>query len=87
MTDARDLTAALRKMAEEDGDELFAAHLAIEDEAVDRRDRRDRCMFTGNRNGIAIFSRDSEPSPLIRIGTREAVQIALRAIADHLEGK
>lgn len=56
--------------------------LAIEDEAVDRRDRG---IFTANRNGIAIFTRNSQPSPIIRIGTRDAIIIALQALIQELE--
>lgn len=71
----------LRKIAD-DPNLMFAAHLAIEDEAADRRDRMIQVM---NRNGIAIYTHDSQPSSIIRIGTREAVQIALRAIANELD--
>lgn len=61
---------------------MYYAHLAIEDEAVDRRDRGIQVL---NRNGIAIYTRDSQPSSIIRIGTKDAIKIALEAIADRLE--
>lgn len=77
-----DLAKALRGLITEGPEFIEAARLAIEDEAVDRRDRM---MQVPRRNGIAIFDKDSTPSPIIRIGTAEAVIYALEAIAGKLE--
>lgn len=59
------------------------ARAAIEDEAIDLRDRS---MIVGVplRNGIAVNYSDGSPGP-IRFSTFEAVRIALEALAAHYE--
>lgn len=65
-----------------DDPELMAAvHLKIENMLIDMRDSG---TFTGNANGLAVREADGSPSDIIRIGTRWAVQIAVRTIADEL---
>lgn len=81
-----ELAAALRRLAE-DPELAGAVHLALEDELIDLRDRG---IFFGGpcglyRNGLAIWSKEGEPSSVIRIGTRDAVIRGLQAAADHLE--
>lgn len=79
--DKRKAAKLLRELAKDPG-ALYVAHLAIEDELVDRRDRG---IGTTNRNGLVIFSRDSQPSPVIRMGVQDAVTMALNAMADSIE--
>jgi hypothetical protein len=76
---------ALRDLAK-DPAALQAAHMKMEDVLVDMRDMG---ILAGGprgvaRNGLAIFDKDGEPSPIIRIGTREAVAMVLTAVADYL---
>jgi hypothetical protein len=56
---------------------LTAAHKAVEDVLVDLRDNGISTLECAN--GIVIRSRDGEPSPVIRIGTREALEIGIKA--------
>lgn len=56
---------------------------AVEDTLVELRDSG--ISILGRRNGLVIYSRVSEPSSIIRLGTDDAISIALKAIADHLE--
>lgn len=81
MTDA-ELAAWLRAAAE-DPDLLYIAHQEIEDVAIEMRDS---CMFVMVPNGINVREKDGSPSNMIRISTPGAVAIALKAIADHLDG-
>lgn len=76
------LAGLIRKLSES-GEILTAAHLALEDELVDMRDRGMSIM--GPANGLVIRYRDGTPSDAIRLGTRDAVAMTLRAVADHLE--
>jgi N-acyl-L-homoserine lactone synthetase len=76
------ITPEILRALTDDPEIMEAARFAIEDEAVDRRDRM---IQVANRNGIAIFSKEGQPSPIIRISTIEAVHIALWAIAEKLE--
>lgn len=56
---------------------------AIEDVAIEYRDSRIGVLGCGN--GIVCREKDGTPSDIIRIPTCDAVRIALRAIAQHLE--
>lgn len=76
-----DIAQQLRE-ASADRDLMTKLHLKIEDELIDRRDRK---IFTGNRNGLVAFDRDSTPSPVIRMGTREAVIFVLQLMAEHFD--
>lgn len=81
-----DLAAILRAVAD-DPQLMLQAHLAIEDELIDMRDRR---MFIGGptglpANGFVVREQDGSPSDVIRIGTKPGIQMALRAIANHLD--
>lgn len=59
-------------------------HLAIEDEAIERRDAR--ISILGRANGIHVNEVDGSPSSALRIPTDEAVGIALNALARYVEG-
>lgn len=72
----------VRAMAEDD-DLLLAAHKALEDELIERRDAGISLM--GPANGLVVRYRNATPSDAIRIPTREAVHMALFAIAKRLE--
>lgn len=63
---------------------MAAVHLKIENMLIDMRDSR---MSVMNANGLTVREADGSPSDTIRIGTRWAVQIAVRAIADELAGR
>ncbi len=72
----------VRSLAD-DPEALLAAHISLEDLLVEMRDSR---MWIGMpANGLVIRERDGSKSAIIRIGTREAVRLALIAIAFHLE--
>lgn len=74
--------AELRAIAD-DPQLLSAAHKAIEDVLVEWRDERISTPFCGN--GLVIREQDGRSSSIIRMSTREALTIGLKAIADHLE--
>lgn len=74
-----DQRALVRAIAE-DSDLLTLAHLAVEDELIDLRDRR---MTIGmHRNGLVVRERDGKESSIIRLGTREGIRMALLALAE-----
>jgi hypothetical protein len=69
-------------MTELNEDALTAAHLAVENELVDLRDRR---MWIGTyRNGFVINERDGEPSSIMRMGTRDGLRIAIKAYLENV---
>lgn len=70
----------VRDLADDPG-LMTAAHLKIESMLLDMRDSRVSNMSA---NGLVVREADGTPSDAIRIGTRWAVQIAVRAIADEL---
>lgn len=72
----------LRSVAEDEY-LLNIAHQKIEDIAIEMRDS---CMFVMTQNGINVRESDGSPSNMIRISTPGAVAIALKALADHLDG-
>lgn len=76
------MSARLREIAE-NNDLIRAAHLAIENEACDMRDRG--IGILGRANGITVLYKDGSPSPVIRIGTADAVRLALKAIAQQMD--
>lgn len=78
----KELAAWCRK-ASDDPILLNVAHLKIEDVAIAMRDAR---MSVVRANGIVCREYDSSPSSVIRISTPDAVGLALRAIADYLDG-
>ncbi len=61
---------------------MEVARGAIENELIVRRDSS---TFVLRNNGLVIKHFNSEPSNIIRMGSEEAVQIGLRAIAKYLE--
>jgi hypothetical protein len=66
-------------MAEEqiDEDALTAAPLAIEDTLVEFRDHQISVLNRGN--GLVIRDRDGQPSPIMRLGTRDGLRIGIAA--------
>lgn len=76
-----ELAAELRRLAE-DPEVLKALHLHVEDELIEWRDSG-RFMMTAN--GLVVRDRDGSSSDVIRIGTRMAITMILRAAADRLE--
>jgi hypothetical protein len=70
---------ALLRAISENSDLLTLAHLAVEDELADLRDRH---MWVGiHGNGLVIKERDGNESSIIRLGTREGIRMALAALA------
>lgn len=66
-------------------DELIeVGRKAVEDTLVGFRDSR--ISILGRGNGLVIREASGELSGVIRLGTPEAIQIALRAISAHLKG-
>jgi hypothetical protein len=60
-----------------DGFALEVARLHVEDVLVDLRDADMSAPFCGN--GLVIRDRNGEYSPIIRLSTREALMIGVRA--------
>jgi hypothetical protein len=76
------LADQLRELAERP-EMMTAAHLAIENELIEMRDSG---IFIGpHANGLAVKNKDGSPSPVIRMGTRMAIQMILRVLADQVE--
>ena len=70
-----------KRLSEITEDDITAAHLAIEDELIDMRDHRIGVL--GYANGMVVNERDGSPSSIMRLGTREAIKLALKAIAER----
>ena len=62
-------------------DVLERMRAAIEDELINRRDRGIGVLCA---NGLAVRDRDGEPSPVIRISTREAIARVLEDAAARI---
>lgn len=73
----------LREIAEDRELLWRVGRRAVEDTLVELRDSG--ISLLGRRNGVVIYSKEGEPSNIIRLGTNDALHIALNAIADHLE--
>ena len=72
----------LKDIAE--NDELIEiGRKAVEDVLIDFRDSR--ISILGRSNGLVVREADGQFSSIIRLGTPEAIQIALRAIDKHLK--
>lgn len=56
---------------------LQLAHLAIENHLIELRDLR--ISVHGPANGWVVKEFDGTPSPVMRIGTRDGLRIAIRA--------
>ncbi len=56
---------------------LTAAHLAVEVALVDMRDRAMGVL--GCANGFVVNDRDGRPNPIMRLGTRAGLRIAIQA--------
>jgi hypothetical protein len=67
----------------EDTELLAVGRKAVEDVLVDFRDSR--ISLLGRGNGLVIRERDGRESAAIRLGTEDALRIALQAIAEGLE--
>lgn len=63
--------------ADLDPDALTAAHVAVEDVLVEMRDAR--MSVIGRANGLVIRERDGELSGVMRLGTRDALSIGIKA--------
>lgn len=72
----------LEELAEND-ELLEIGRKAVEDVLVDMRDSRLSIM--GRNNGLIIRERDGSDSHIIRLGTEQALSIALKAIAAELD--
>ena len=56
---------------------LTLAHLAVEDELIERRDAR--ISVLGPANGLIVNEYDGSSSPIMRMGTREALELGISA--------
>lgn len=61
---------------------LEVGRKAVEDQLVEMRDARISQLFRGN--GLVIKEKDGSESSLIRLGTDDAIRIALQAIEEYL---
>lgn len=64
---------------------LEVGRKAIEDTLVQLRDGR--ISFPTRGNGLVIREKDGTHSPIIRLGSEDALRIGLRAIAEYIEQK
>lgn len=63
-------------------DELLeVGRRAVEDALIDMRDSR---MSMMRNNGLVVKERDGSPSSIIRLGTEQAISIALAAMAERM---
>jgi hypothetical protein len=56
---------------------LTWAHVAVEDVLIELRDAR--IGIIGPANGFVVNERDGSPSPIMRLGTRDGLRIAIQA--------
>ena len=64
-------------MSDLNSDALTAAHLAVEDVLIERRDAR--IGLLGHANGLVVNEKDGTHSTVMRMGTREALEIGIAA--------
>lgn len=86
MADKTVLVPAILAVAH-DPEAITALAVKMEDLLVDFRDAG---ILAGGprgvaRNGLVIFDRAGDPSPVIRLGTREAIQRVLEDAAEYLQ--
>jgi len=79
MIDLKDL-----KEVAEDKELLEVGRLAVEDVLIEYRDGR---ISVFRNNGLVVKERDGEASSVIRLGTEDALRIALLAMVKHLDNK
>lgn len=72
----------LRRLAD-DPDLMQKAHVAVENVLIEWRD--DRLSMLLCANGLVVKEKDGTPSSIIRLGTRAAIQLSLRELANILE--
>jgi hypothetical protein len=65
-----------------DQDALTEAHKAVEDVLIELRDLRVSVLTA---NGLVVRESDGTESSIMRLGTREGLEIGLRAYLDALE--
>lgn len=78
-----ELAASLRTLADDHELLWSVARKAIEDKLIEWRDSG---MFVLRNNGFTIRYADGTPNEIIRFGPEVGVRIALKALADHLDG-
>jgi hypothetical protein len=66
-----------------DPDALTAAHVAVEDVLIELRDAR--IAVVGPANGLVVKEKDGELSSVVRLGTRAALDIGIKAYLAALE--
>jgi len=72
----------IRQRTEINEEALTAAHVAVEDVLIEFRDGGIGVL--GCANGFVVNYRDGSPSPVMRLGTREGLRIAIKAYLAHL---
>lgn len=60
-----------------DQDALMAAHIAVENVLIEFRDGGISAI--GCANGFVVNDRDGRPSPIMRLGTRDGLEIGIKA--------
>lgn len=64
---------------------LTRAHCAVEDVLIGFRD--DRISVRGPANGLVVKEYDGSESSVMRLGTRDALEIGIKAYLKALEGE
>lgn len=76
------MTAEELRAVADDTALLEVGRKAVEDALIEWRDLRLSTPFRNN--GLVVKEYDGKDSSIIRMGPEDAMQIGLRAIADHL---
>lgn len=79
------LADLLRRLADDNELLWSVARRAIEDALIEWRD--DRLSMVTRNNGFVVKEADGTESSIIRFGPEVGVRIALKALADHLDGE
>jgi len=64
-------------VADLDPHALTLAHVAVEDVLIEFRDAR--IGILGRANGFVVNERDGQPSSVMRLGTRDGLEIGIKA--------
>lgn len=70
-------------MPDLDQEALTRAHVAVENVLIQRRD--DRISVLGPANGLVVKESDGTESSVMRLGTRDALQIGIKAYLEALD--
>jgi hypothetical protein len=66
-----------------DQEGIMAAHIVLQEQLIELRDSRISCISVGN--GLVVREKDGSPSGIIRIPTRNAIELAVKTYFNHLK--